>query len=135
MRSASHEHAPSDSTSKAKNKIKNQAFELEKIMSNSSASLSVRKDSFFRLDDFERNDENVITDSRYDCESYDKHLMSRLLASKDQTAVFEIFAQMWREVKFCDLIFVVLGKQYPAHRLVVGFYSPKYKYLKNTEFK
>jgi hypothetical protein len=85
--------------------------------------------SLLKLNDFERNNENTITDFRYDCQSYDKNLMRRLLCSTDEQSARAVLTQMWHEMKFCDLIFIVSGKQYLTHRLILGFYSAKYKFV------
>jgi hypothetical protein len=85
------------------------------------------KSSLLHLADFERNSENVIIDPRYNCESHDSRLMKQLLKAKHQSEILEILAQMRNEHKFCDVIFVVSGRQYLAHKSLISLYSPKYK--------
>jgi hypothetical protein len=85
--------------------------------------------TFIPLDKFKRNNENAIIDTRYNYYKYEKTLMTMFINSKDEQEALSVLAQLWKEMKFCDLILCLNNnKEYLAHRLVLALHSRKYKY-------
>lgn len=64
----------------------------------------------------ENNDPIAISD--YDM--YDREIIQRFLHSSNEVEARKTLAQMWKESRFCDLMLVVDGSEYLAHRIVLG---------------
>jgi hypothetical protein len=67
---------------------------------------------------------NVLKEQNY-------HLFERNLIKKflnfDQNVPKKILEQMWRASQFCDLLLIIQGSEYLAHRFVLAANSPKLK--------
>ncbi|CAF5066498.1 unnamed protein product [Rotaria sp. Silwood1] len=61
---------------------------------------------------------NSITIS--DRDIHDREIIQRFLHSNNEIEARKILAQMWKESRFCDLMLVVDGSEYLAHRIVLG---------------
>ncbi|CAF4880249.1 unnamed protein product [Rotaria sp. Silwood1] len=68
---------------------------------------------------------NSITIS--DRDIHDREIIQRFLHSNNEIEARKILAQMWKESRFCDLMLVVDGSEYLAHRIVLAAFSPKYR--------
>jgi len=58
------------------------------------------------------------------CES---RMIENLKNSKNELEALKCLTQMWNELRFCDLIIVSNGREHLAHRVVLSFYSEKYR--------
>jgi hypothetical protein len=65
--------------------------------------------------------------SFYDYQKHEDYLIKRLAMSKNESEALATLEKMWRDGKFCDLILVVNGREYLAHRAVLAYYSSKFK--------
>jgi hypothetical protein len=73
---------------------------------------------------------NIKTDSITisDRDIHDRDIIQRFLHANDEIEARNILSQMWKESRFCDLMLVVDGSEYLAHRIVLG---KIYFYTKN----
>ena len=55
-----------------------------------------------------------------DRDARDREIIQRFLHSNNEIEARKILAQMWKESRFCDLMLVVDGSEYLAHRIVLG---------------
>lgn len=55
-----------------------------------------------------------------DRDTNDREIIQRFLHSKNEIEARKILAKMWKESRFCDLMLVVDGSEYLAHRIVLG---------------
>jgi hypothetical protein len=55
-----------------------------------------------------------------DRDIYDREIIQRFLNANNEIEARKILSQMWKESRFCDLMLVVDGSEYLAHRIVVG---------------
>lgn len=55
-----------------------------------------------------------------DRDTYDKDIIQRFLHANNEIEARKILSQMWKESRFCDLMLVVDGSEYLAHRIVLG---------------
>ena len=62
-----------------------------------------------------------------DRDEHDREIIQRFLQAKNEPDARKILAQMWKESRFCDLMLVVDGSEYLAHRIVLAAFSPKYR--------
>jgi hypothetical protein len=63
-----------------------------------------------------KNDSIAISDR----DTQDREIIQRFLTANNEIEARKILAQMWKESRFCDLMLVVDGSEYLAHRIVVG---------------
>ncbi|CAF2457398.1 unnamed protein product [Rotaria sp. Silwood2] len=70
-----------------------------------------------------KNDSMAISDR----DTHDREIIQRFLHSNNEIEARKILAQMWKESRFCDLMLVVDGSEYLAHRIVLAAFSPKYR--------
>jgi hypothetical protein len=57
----------------------------------------------------------------------EKNLITKFLASNDNISSKKVLEQMWKASQFCDLLLIVQGSEYLAHRLVLAANSHKFK--------
>ncbi|CAF1322864.1 unnamed protein product, partial [Didymodactylos carnosus] len=62
---------------------------------------------------------------------YEKGLIKKFLTANEETKAKEVLQQMWRASQFCDLLLIVQGSEYLAHRLLLAAYSNKFKQIFN----
>ena len=60
------------------------------------------------------------TNSTVKTDAHDREIIQRFLQSTNEVEAREVLAQMWKESRFCDLMLVVDGSEYLAHRIVLG---------------
>lgn len=65
--------------------------------------------------------------SSNDRDEHDRDIIQRFVNSKSELEARKILGQMWKESRFCDLMLVVDGSEYLAHRVVLASFSPKYR--------
>ena len=65
--------------------------------------------------------------SSNDRDEHDREIIQRFVNAKSEVEARKILAQMWKESRFCDLMLVVDGSEYLAHRVVLASFSPKYR--------
>ncbi|CAF0765374.1 unnamed protein product [Rotaria sordida] len=70
-----------------------------------------------------KNDSIAISDRDIN----DREIIQRFLHSNNEIEARKILVQMWKESRFCDLMLVVDGSEYLAHRIVLAAFSPKYR--------
>ena len=58
---------------------------------------------------------------------FERNLISKLLDSDENIFARKVLEQMWRTSQFCDLIFIIQGTEYLAHRFVLAENSNKFK--------
>ncbi|CAF0832087.1 unnamed protein product [Didymodactylos carnosus] len=58
---------------------------------------------------------------------HEKEIIYRFVNADNETEARKVLAQMWKESRFCDLMLVVDGSEYLAHRLVLAAFSPKFR--------
>jgi len=51
---------------------------------------------------------------------HDREIINKFLHAKNEIEARKILSQMWKESRFCDLMLVVDGSEYLAHRIVLG---------------
>jgi hypothetical protein len=61
---------------------------------------------------------NLITIS--DRDIHDREIIQCFLNANNEIEARKILSQMWKESRFCDLMLVVDGSEYLAHRIVLG---------------
>lgn len=100
--------------------ISDESTENEKssIISRISDVFQMNKNRLFR---------NKVTDTDYDYYQHETMLLNKLNQSKNETEALGVLAQMWKDVRFCDLIIVSNGREFLAHRVALAFYSEKYR--------
>jgi hypothetical protein len=92
---------------------------LEKVISKNK-SISARS-----VIDLRKFDKKLFYSSEYSiCES---RMIENLKNSKNELEALKCLAQMWNELRFCDLIIISNGREHLAHRVVLSFYSDKYR--------
>jgi hypothetical protein len=64
------------------------------------------------------NEYSSITISDHDI--HDREIIQRFLNANNEIEARKILSQMWKESRFCDLMLVVDGSEYLAHRIVLG---------------
>ena len=57
-----------------------------------------------------------------DRDGHDRQMIERFLHANNENDARKILTQMWKESRFCDLMLVVDGSEYLAHRIVLGTY-------------
>ncbi|CAF3279631.1 unnamed protein product [Rotaria socialis] len=80
-----------------------------------------------------KNDSITISDR----DTHDREIIKRFLHSNNEIEARKILGQMWKQSRFCDLMLVVDGSEYLAHRIVLAAFSPKYRALfreRRTDF-
>lgn len=60
------------------------------------------------------------TSSTIKTDAHDREIIQRFLQSTNEIEARQVLAQMWKESRFCDLMLVVDGSEYLAHRIVLG---------------
>ena len=73
-----------------------------------------------------KNDSVAISDR----DTHDREIIQRFLHANNEIEARKILAQMWKESRFCDLMLVVDGSEYLAHRIVLGRSHLKSFFLK-----
>jgi hypothetical protein len=63
-----------------------------------------------------KNDSITISDR----DIHDREIIQRFLNANNEIEARKILSQMWKESRFCDLMLVVDGSEYLAHRIVLG---------------
>jgi hypothetical protein len=63
-----------------------------------------------------KNDSIAISDR----DTHDRDIIQRFLNANNEIEARKILSQMWKESRFCDLMLVVDGSEYLAHRIVLG---------------
>ncbi len=58
---------------------------------------------------------------------FERNLITTFLDSDENVSSKKVLEQMWRASQFCDLILIVQGTEYLAHRLVLAASSHKFK--------
>ncbi|CAF1138783.1 unnamed protein product [Adineta steineri] len=70
-----------------------------------------------------KNDSITISDR----DIHDREIIHRFLNANNEIEARKILSQMWKESRFCDLMLVVDGSEYLAHRIVLAAFSRKYR--------
>ena len=78
------------------------------------------------LIDLKRIDRYLKYSSQYSL--YESNLIASLKNSKNELEALKCLSQMWRELRFCDLIIVSNGREHLAHRVVLSLYSEQFRY-------
>lgn len=55
-----------------------------------------------------------------DRDQHDREIIQSFLNATNEIEARKILSQMWKESRFCDLMLVVDGSEYLAHRIVLG---------------
>jgi hypothetical protein len=63
-----------------------------------------------------KNDSIAVSDR----DTYDRDIIQRFVNANNEIEARKILSQMWKESRFCDLMLVVDGSEYLAHRIVLG---------------
>jgi len=58
---------------------------------------------------------------------FERNLITKFLNSNENAASKQALEQMWKSSLFCDLLLIVQGSEYLAHRLVLAANSHKFK--------
>lgn len=58
---------------------------------------------------------------------FERNLITKFLDSNENTPSKKALEQMWKASQFCDLLLIVQGSEYLAHRLVLAVNSHKFK--------
>lgn len=53
-------------------------------------------------------------------DEHDQKIIRRFVSASNEVEARQILCQMWKESRFCDLMLVVDGSEYLAHRVVLG---------------
>ncbi len=59
--------------------------------------------------------------------SFEQNLITKFLNSNENRISKKILEQMWKTSQFCDLLFIVQGNEYLAHRYILAENSHKLK--------
>ncbi|KAI3387548.1 hypothetical protein SNEBB_006263 [Seison nebaliae] len=87
------------------------------------------------IEDFQRDEHGHINDATYNYYDMEDDIMEVLYTSKTEEDALNVLAQMWRESRFCDLMFIVQDAEYLAHRVVIAYHSLKYRsYFKRHRY-
>lgn len=65
--------------------------------------------------------------STKDYHLFERNLITKFLDSNKNVPSKKVLEQMWRASQFCDLLLIVQGSEYLAHRLVLAENSHKFK--------
>ena len=72
-------------------------------------------------------DFTILQDPYKDLNKTESELIYELSRSKNASEALKILQIMWQESKLCDLIIVVENNEYLAHRVVLAFFSERFK--------
>jgi hypothetical protein len=61
-----------------------------------------------------------------DQDKHDREIIQRFVNATNEHEARKVLAQMWKESRFCDLMLVVDGSEYLAHRIVLGMFVDVY---------
>lgn len=74
-----------------------------------------------------KQDYNNNDDESYYTDESEANIMRNLSLCKNEKEAFNIFEKLWRNSTLCDLILIVDGHEYLAHRIVLAFHSLKFR--------
>lgn len=84
---------------------------------NSSNPLTLKLNEFLYL---MRKPNDLVTIS--DRDGHDREIIQRFLQANNENDARKLLTQMWKESRFCDLMLVLDGSEYLAHRIVLGIH-------------
>lgn len=97
-------------------------LDLRTSQSNNTNETSTRMNNLtLKLNDFlysmkKLNDLVTISDR----DEHDREIIQRFLQSNNENDARKLLTQMWKESRFCDLMLVLDGSEYLAHRIILG---------------
>jgi hypothetical protein len=83
---------------------------------NSTNPLTLKLNEFLLEHSTKKTDSITLTDR----DTHDREIIQRFLHANNEIEARKILSQMWKESRFCDLMLVVDGSEYLAHRIVLG---------------
>jgi hypothetical protein len=73
------------------------------------------------------NGENNLLSTTQNYQVFERNLITKFLDLNENTPSKKALEQMWKASQFCDLLLIVQGSEYLAHRLVLTANSHKFK--------